>query len=134
TDARTHLLLAIQAALALLVNPELLYLLALELPLVVPLRVAPGWQAGVTLAMTGFFVTGATLLAAPPSTSDPLQHLPHVWRWTFTGGTMAAWQGFAFCAGCLAAVERRNRRELTRVNAEMSAAQQLLEHNSRLAE
>jgi two-component system, NarL family, sensor histidine kinase DesK len=131
---RTHLLLAAQAFLALVINQELLYLLAMELPLVLPLRIALGWSIGSLLTLTGTIVATATLARDSFVPSPNLAHLPYVGQVALTGVTMSAWYAFAFSGGCLAAIERRNRRELARVNAEMSAAQQLLAHNSRLAE
>lgn len=133
-DARTHLLLAVQALLALIVNQELVYLIAMELPLLLPLREALGWAGGLLLATIGALIASGTAWQGSFIPSEGLEHLPHVWQIAFTGGSLVGWQAFAFCAGCFAGVERRNRRELARVNAEISAAHHLLAHDSRLAE
>ena len=109
SDGRTHLLLAVQALLAMAVQQELMYLVAMELPLVLPLRIAIGWGAGAMLAVMGTTVAAAAFAHDAFVPSEGLRHLPYMWQVMLTGGAMAAWQTFAFCGGCLAAVERRHR-------------------------
>jgi signal transduction histidine kinase len=133
-DRRTHLLLAAQTLVSLLVNQEFMYLVALELPLVLPLRRALWWAAASVVARASAVAANGALLPDGFVASEGLAHLPFVWQIALTGFAMAGWQAFAFCGGCLAAVERRHRRELARANAEMAAAHQLLAHASRLDE
>ena len=133
-DTTTHLLLAIQSVLMLAINQELIHLIAMELPLVLPLRVAVGWAVGSVLAMAGTTLATVTFAGDGVVPAGNIGHLPFGWQVTFTTVTMLAWGAFAFSAGCLAGIERRNRREVARLNAEMAAAQQLLAHDSRLAE
>ena len=134
SDWRTQLLLAGQAVIAFLTNQELTYLMALELPLVLPLRAAFTWQGALTLLTIGAVsFTGAVSpqLLVP---TGGLEHVPQLWRLVLTGGAMVAWQAVAFGGGCLATTERRTRREMARLNAELTAARDLLAHDSRLAE
>jgi two-component system, NarL family, sensor histidine kinase DesK len=134
SDWRTQLLLVVQAVIAFLANQELTYLMALELPLVLPLRAAFTWQGALTLLTIGTVSATGSLSPELFVPTGGLEHVPQVWRLVLTSGAMVAWQAVAFGCGCLATTERRTRRELTRLNAELTATRDLLAHDSRLAE
>jgi signal transduction histidine kinase len=127
--ARQVALLALQVVLALAVSTDLLFLVAAEIPFVLPGRWAFAWFAG----------QGA-LTAVAAFLSDPIELIPGaegLSRPLAVGVTVLsslAWQGLAFAAGTLAVVEMRRRRELSRVNAELVATQQVLAQSARAAE
>lgn len=125
-------LLAIQIVLALMVSTDLLFLVAAEIPFVLPDREAFVW-IGAQAALTAV----VAVLFSGMDGFEPLPGLSHL-PWPLVVGltvlSVVAWQVFAFCAGYMAASEGRRGRELARVNAELQATQELLADSSRLAE
>jgi len=125
-------LLAVQIGLALILSTDLLYLVAAEVPLVMPPRAAARWitiqlalttVAGVLLARTDGFEVASGYATLPRATAVVL---------TLVG--VLAGQGFTYCAGYMAATEARSRSALARLNAELRGTQALLADSSRLAE
>ncbi|HEV8632008.1 MAG TPA: histidine kinase [Thermoanaerobaculia bacterium] len=125
-------LLALQIAIALISNTDLLFIVAAEIPFVLPPRPAFAWL-GAQAAATA---VAATLLARGPGfeMTPGVEHLPRPLGVALTILVVIGWQAFAFCAGYMAATEARGRVELARVNAELQATQGLLADSSRLAE
>lgn len=125
-------LLIVQLVLALPIHTDLLYLVAAEIPFVVPRRSAFFWM-GAQMALTVlvlFAVAGTAGFEAP----SYLSHLPYPAVATFTVLSVLAFQSFFFSGGYIAATEEQRRRELARVNAELLATQGLLADSSRMAE
>jgi signal transduction histidine kinase len=125
-------LLAFQAATGFIFNTDLLYIVAAEIPLVLPSRVAVYWMAGQSLLLMiwiywldrqGF-----------PLEFPTLPGLPHALAILMSLLFVLAFQGFAFYAGHFAATESRGRREAERMNAELLATRELLAQSSRMAE
>ncbi len=131
--------LALQAAMALLTVSDMVILVALEIPFILVGRAA-------TLSTAALVVASATraLTAEGHGFLGPLpwlSHLPYPFVVGLTVLTNAVWQGLAFTGGYLVATQHRSaqelarsHRELARVNAELLATQQLLTDSSRLAE
>lgn len=131
-----------QLLLALVVEVDLLYILAAELPFVLPWRGALAWLAvqGAGLATASayaathlHFALIASLDQTPvPPESVPLP--PPIAVFVTGVVTAIAWQAFAFCMGYIAAAERQSRIELVGAHAELVAMQQLLGDSTRAAE
>jgi signal transduction histidine kinase len=126
------ILLAVQVVLALTVSTDLLFLVAAEIPFVLPDREAFVW-IGAQAALTAV----AAVLLSGTEGFEPLPGLSHL-PWPVVVGltslSVVGWEVFAFCAGYMAASEGRRGRELARVNAELQATQELLADSSRMAE
>jgi signal transduction histidine kinase len=132
-------LLVAQIGLALLVTTDLLWLVAVEAPLVLrgrPLAWWIGLQLGAT-ATVGVALAAAGSLELPPNAAGiPL--------WGLQGVVIAetlVWQVLAFAGGHLAAARHRYSVELARLhadqaraNAELLAMQGLVEEGARLGE
>lgn len=129
---RGVLLLVLQTALTLLSSTDLFYVLALELPLVLPPRHAATWfggQVALTLAI------GAVLAAHGRfQVTASLAGLPIPLQVALSLGSTLAWQLLAFAGGYLAATEIRAHAEVRRLMAELRATTGLLAESSRLAE
>lgn len=125
-------LLAVQIVLASQFHTDLLFLVAAEIPFVMPDRAAFRWM-GIQIVLT---VLGAywSVGTAGFVTMPHLSHLPYTWVAVFTVISNLAFQVFCFSGGYIAAAEERRRRELARVNAELLATQRLLADSSRMAE
>jgi signal transduction histidine kinase len=131
--------LALQAAMALLTVSDMVILVALEIPFILVGRAATVSTAALVVASAARAVTaeGHGFLGPLPW----LSHLPYAFVVGLTVLTNAVWQGLAFAGGYLVATQHRSaeelarsHRELARVNAELLATQQLLTDSSRLAE
>lgn len=135
------LLLVVQFVLALINEADLLYILAAELPFVLPLRAALAWlvvqSAGMaTISAFAMDRMRFSLTATLGQEVVPMDNVPIPLSVVFlmAVGTGIAWQAFAFCMGYIAAAEKRNRIRLTGVNAELVAMQQLLAESARASE
>ncbi len=117
--------LSLQTFIAVAGNAGHLILLAAELPLALPPRLARRWLA----AQLCLFVLAAVLVVAAG-----LLPAPDRGEVVLVLGTFVGWQAVAFVIGSLAARERRLRRDLGRANADLVATRQLLAEGSRLAE
>ncbi|MGD0546916.1 MAG: sensor histidine kinase, partial [Terracidiphilus sp.] len=125
-------LLAFQMTCSLALPGELAYIVALELPLMLPIRWALKWLAFQWFAIIA--ISAAAVAAGDFVPVDELAHAPLAVSFSGTILYMLAWQAFAFGGGYLAASESRNHRELARVNSELMATQSLLSDDTRLAE
>lgn len=117
--------LGLQTAIGLLGNAGHLILLASELPLALPGRLAVRWlaaQVALLLLLVVALVSSGLLPAQGPG-EVAVVLVPFV-----------GWQLVAFALGSLAARERQQRLEVGRVNAELVATRLLLAEASRLAE
>jgi signal transduction histidine kinase len=131
-------LLSLQATIALAASPDLVILVALEIPFVLAGRAAVAAAAGVVLACA------ARSAAWPGGYVEPLVQLAPLGERVAFAATVvssAVWQGLGFAGGYVVATQHRSaedlagsHRELARVNAELMATQQLLAESSRLAE
>lgn len=130
---RTILLLVYQAGCGFIISTELLYIVAAEIPLVLPARAANTWIILQTLLLTAWIFwldqTGQGNLVFLQ-----LPQLPHVLVIILTDIGVFAIHAFAFFMGYLATSESRGRRAAERLNAELLATQELLEQSSRVAE
>ncbi len=130
---RSILLLAFQSACGFTASTDLLYIVAAEIPLVLPARAAFMWIIGQTTLLTAWIFwldqTGTGNL-----TFLPLPQLPHTLVVILTDIGVFAVHAFAFFMGYLATSESRGRRAAERLNAELLATQELLEQSSRVAE
>lgn len=125
-------LIGAQMVLGMMFVADLLILVAIELPFVLPDRKAFLWftiQAAL-MAVMMFLLQGTSLVQPTPG----LSHLPLPMALAITVLYILAFQGFAFCLGYMATSEMRRGRELARVNAELRATQELLADSSRMAE
>lgn len=135
------ILLVAQFVLALVTEGDLLYILAAELPFVLPLRAALAWLA---VQSAGIAVISAyamdnlsfNITATIGQDAVPMDRIPIPLNIVFLIDVMVAiaWQTFAFCMGYIAATERRSRIILAGVHAELVAMQQLLAESARAAE
>jgi signal transduction histidine kinase len=131
-------LLAAQAAIALVASPDLVILVALEVPFILTGR------KSVIVAATLVGACAVRAVAWSDGYVEPLpqlSHLPHAVVMAVTLLSTAVWQGLGFAGGYVVASQHRSaealersHRELARVNAELLATQQLLAESSRLAE
>jgi signal transduction histidine kinase len=124
-------LLLVQLALSFLFT-ETLYLVAAQLPFMMPVRAARKWLA----AMCGILIAISCLaiFAGDFVPVDSLVHSPLAISVPGTILYMLTWILFAFGGGYLAVSETRNHRELARVHSELLATQSLLSDETRLAE
>lgn len=125
-------LLLLQTAIAGLFSTELLYVVAIQLPLVLSVRAARLWLAGQValmlllgylLARSGEFVTDEALRGASHGTAMAI---------TLAGAV--GWQLLAFAGGLVAATEARAHQEVRRLMGELEATTELLAQSSRMAE
>jgi signal transduction histidine kinase len=127
------LLLGYQALCGFTLHTDLLYIVAAEIPLVLPGRTAVIWIVIQTWLL-------AILVYSLDSVGTPLdlmilpQKLPHWLVLLLTDIAVFAVHAFAFFMGYLAASEARGRRLAERVNAELLATQDLLAQSIRMAE
>jgi signal transduction histidine kinase len=124
-------LLVAQFALSLLFT-ETMYLVAAQLPFMMPIRAARKWLA----AMCGLLIvlSVAAVLAGDFVPVDSLTHSPLAISAPGTVLYMLTWILFAFGGGYLAVSETRNYRELARIHAELMATQSLLSDDTRQTE
>ncbi len=125
-------LIGAQIVLGSIIVTDLLVLVVIELPFVLPARKAFLWftiQAALMAVMA--FLLQETSLVQP---TQGLSHLPRPMALAITVLYLLAFQAFAFCLGYMAVSEMRRGRELARVNAELQATQELLADSSRMAE
>jgi signal transduction histidine kinase len=126
-------LLVLQLAIALLVSPDLLLLVALEAPLILTGRASLLWmavQVPVSVARPLAAVAGYGVFVPIPA----LLHLPYGEAVAISILWFTVWQGLAFAGGHLAATQYRDAQELARANAELLATRHLLADSSFLAE
>lgn len=126
-------LLAVQIILGLLVNPELLYIVAAELALVLPLRPALRWlslQVSAYIALSLFrfvhvhdFHLICNVVGADVTPLPAQQQIAEIGLDILLS---LAFQAMAFCVGYLAAAEKRRRIEIAAAHAELLATRQLL--------
>jgi len=112
--------------------PELGFILAAELPLMMPVRQGLKWLIAQGLAVVA--LTIAAVVAGDFVPTEALVHAPLAISAPGTVLYVLAWMSFAFGAAYLAASETRSRRKLARTNAELLAAQELLADGARAAE
>jgi len=112
--------------------PETMFIVAAELPFMMPIRVARKWLAALCTLLLALTVVAVATRHFEPA--DSLLHAPLSLSVPGTVLYMLAWTWFAFGAGYLAVSETRNLRELARVHAELLATQMLLSDETRLAE
>lgn len=117
-------LVAVQVAVAFVVEPHMLILVAAELPFILRHRAALAWLAGLTLLVAA--VGGLQLI-----TQEALAARIGIAVNTLS---IIAWQVFAFCVGYIATAARRSRAELAGAHAELLATQQMLAESTRAAE
>jgi signal transduction histidine kinase len=125
-------LIGAQIVLGMMIVDDMLILVAVELPFVLPDRKAFLWII-IQVALTA----GLSFLLQDTSSVEPtpgLSHLPRSTALAITVLYVLALQAFVFCLGYIAASEGRRGRELARVNAELRATQELLADSSRMAE
>jgi signal transduction histidine kinase len=127
------LLLLFQSACGFTASTDLLYIVAAEIPLVLPARAASLWIIIQTLLLTTWIfwldyagIGNLMFLQLP--------QLPHILVIVLTDIGIFAMHAFAFYMGYLATSEARGRREAERLNAELLATHELLEQSSRVAE
>lgn len=127
------LLLVIQTLCGFIVCTDFLYIVAAEIPLVLPARAAFLWITGQTLLLTAWifwldqYGQGNLVLMNLPE-------IPHIVVILLTDIALFAIHAFAFFMGYLAASEARGRQAAERLNAELIATRALLEQSSRVAE
>lgn len=130
---RSVLLLGFQSLCGFILSTDLMYIVAAEIPLVLPSRAAGLWIVTQTLLLTAWIFwldsTGEGNLVFLQ-----LPQLPHIAVILLTDLGVFAVHAFAFFLGYLAASEARGRRSAERLNAELRATQALLTESSRLAE
>ncbi len=125
-------LLAVQLLCSLTVAVELCFVLAAQIPLLVPGRRAFGWL-GVLLAL--ILALGVAAHAAGDfEASESLKHSPPAAAAAMTLLSVLVWTLFAFSAGFVIVQAEQSREQLARRNAELEATQHLLAESSRLGE
>ena len=127
-------LLALQLGIALLVSPDLLLLLALEAPLVLPRRASLLWMAVQVPASVARPLAAAAGYGVFVTPGWALAHLPYGLAVAISILHVTVWEWLAFAGGYLAATQYRAGQALSRANAELLATRHLLADNSRLAE
>ncbi|MFQ3788721.1 sensor histidine kinase [Halomonas sp. A29] len=139
--ARTHWLLVTQIAIGLLVNEELLLIVAAELPFLYSLPKAFTWllaQAALKSLVWGVILLMAdpmeAAMAAAEMTGVDLPSISLASLLVVAILMFFIWQLFAFCLGCIAMAERRQRVRLAKAHAELSATRQLLADSARASE
>jgi signal transduction histidine kinase len=125
-------LVGAQIVLALMLVTDLLALVAVAIPFVLPGRKAFIWITIQAVLMASL----AVLLQGTSSIElmSGLSHLPRSMVVVVTILYVLSFQALAFSLGYIAASEGRRGRELERVNAELQATQELLADSSRMAE
>ena len=113
-------------------SPEIAYIVAAQLPFMMPVRQALKWLAAQALALVVLVIVAVAAGDFVPA--DSLAHAPLAISAPGTIVYMLAWMAFAFGAGYLATSEERGHRELARSNAELLATQALLSDGTRAAE
>jgi signal transduction histidine kinase len=127
------LLLSSQAIAAFTINSDLIYIVAAEIPLVLPARAAVIWIVVQNLPLTALiFWVDQAYGAEIHYPKIPL--LPHPLIVLLSFMSIYAFNAFAFFMGRLVVSEARGRRAAERLNAELLATQDLLAQSSRLAE
>jgi signal transduction histidine kinase len=125
-------LVGAQIVLGMMIVEDMLFLVAVVIPFVLPDRRAFIWIT-IQVALTA----GMVALLAGTSWFEPTEGLSHL-AWPavviLTILDTLALQAFAFSLGYIAASEVRRGHELARVNAELQATQELLADSSRMAE
>lgn len=135
-------LLSAQVAFSFLLEPELQYIIAAELPFILRLRGALIWLVIQNALMIVVLLATAEQMEFKQITIDGFKVLPldasTMPPWSVILSMVmvghVAWQFFAFCVGFIAAAERRSRSELARAHAELLATQQLLADSARASE
>lgn len=125
-------LVGAQIVLAMMLWTDLLVLVAVAIPFVLPDRKAFIW-----ITIQAALTAGFAALAEGTNSFEPtpgLSHLPWSMVVTLTVLNVLSFQGIAFSLGYMAASEGRRGSELARVNAELQATQELLADSSRMAE
>jgi len=129
---RGVVLVGAQIVLALMLWTNLLILVAVSIPFVLP-----GRKAFIWITIQAALTAGFAVLAEGTSMFEPTPGLSHL-PWPVVVGltvlNVLAFQAFAFSLGYMAASEGRRGRELARLNAELQATQELLADSSRMAE
>ncbi len=125
--------LVVGAACAVAYNTDLLFLVAVEVPLVLAGRAALAWMVGQSVLT----LAAAASVAGTPD-FDPIfcgsLEAPRAWIEGLTMIAIVVWQWLAFAVGTTAAREREARAELLRTNGELQATRGLLADNARIAE
>ncbi|MFN8059960.1 MAG: sensor histidine kinase [Vicinamibacterales bacterium] len=124
--------LGLQLALGFIVDTNLLFIVAAQVPFVLDDRWARRWmvvQGLLTIALAAYLWRGGQFVAMEGMTSVRSSVAAIV-----TLAVFLAWQGFAFAVGLLAVAERRGGRELARAYVEQRVTQELLAESSRIAE
>ncbi len=129
---RPFMVLSLQTLLGILVEPNLLLLMSVEVPFVLPGRRALLWMGGQTIFMGAYWLLGAYTRYFEPLSG--LSYLPPQVSVAVTILYILAIEVLAFCMGYMAVTEAQGRQELTWVNAELQATQGLLADSNRLAE
>jgi len=124
-------LLVFQMALSTF-SPEIAFIVAAQLPFMMPVRQALKWLAAQSCALVVLVVVALAARDFVPV--DALVHAPVAISAPGTIVYMLAWMCFAFGAGYLATSEARGHRDLARANAELLATQALLSDGTRAAE
>jgi signal transduction histidine kinase len=112
--------------------PELAFIVAAELPFMMPVRQALKWIAVQSAALV--MLAWVAVAAGDYVPADALVHTPLAISVPGTILYMLAWMFLAFGAGYLAASEARGHRELARAHSEVLATQALLSDSTRVAE
>ncbi|NSX05291.1 sensor histidine kinase [Cupriavidus gilardii] len=139
---RGALMVVAQFAVGLVTDPDLLLIVAAELPFVLPLRAALAWlvvQCSAVVVMSG--VAASQLEFSVRATVGPDRHpldpsaLPPA-ELVFAVGVLTdvAWLIFSFWMGYIAVSERRARLHLAASHAELSGTQHLLASSVRASE
>lgn len=125
--------LVLQAGLALLVEPEWLYLVAAELPLVLPVRIATRWLAGQVLAFVVMrlsrlvYLHQKVLLCVLGGTAFPvITDEQRVIGAAVESALGVTFMLLAFALGALASQERARRERIAVAHAELQATRHLL--------
>lgn len=128
----TYALLLAQSVVAMTVSSDLLYVLALELGLVLPRRVAWRWfalQLIATLVLALVLIQDGSFVG-----SEALRAMPKRWQVALTLAEVLGWQLLAFAGGMVAATHIRALVEVRRLMAEVDASRLMLEQTTRSAE
>jgi signal transduction histidine kinase len=124
-------LLLFQMALSTF-SPELAFITAGQLPLMMPVRLALRWLAVQAVTLVG--LVAAAVAAGDFSPAESLAHTPAAIAVPGTILYVLAWMSFAFGAGYLAASEALFHRDLARANSELMATRAFLSDGVRVAE
>lgn len=139
---RQALLITAQFVVGLLTDPDLLLVVAAELPFALPLRAALAWliaQCSAVALASGIaasqltFELSATIGSRGPAVASSA--LPPAEIMFGVGVlTSVAWQIFSFCMGYIAVSERQARLRLVASHAELLGTQNLLASSVRASE